>query len=97
MYCPPAYECTYSTYWLLQTGVRIRTKRHGSESADPYHLITDPDPALFFIGFQDANKNIILFCFLLTVGTFTSVLTGNKLLVSHKTGEIKIFLDVFAC
>jgi hypothetical protein len=24
--------------------------------ADPYHLITDPDPTLFFSGFQDATN-----------------------------------------
>jgi hypothetical protein len=27
-----------------------------SGSADPYHWLTDPDPALFVSGFQDANK-----------------------------------------
>jgi hypothetical protein len=29
----------------------------GSGSADPYHGLTDPDPAFFASGFQDANKN----------------------------------------
>ncbi len=30
--------------------------RYGSRSADPYYWITDPDHALFFSGFQNANK-----------------------------------------
>jgi hypothetical protein len=30
--------------------------RYGFTSADPYYWITDPDPALFFRGFQDVNK-----------------------------------------
>jgi hypothetical protein len=29
----------------------------GSGSADLFYWITDPDPALFFSGFEDANKN----------------------------------------
>jgi hypothetical protein len=31
----------------------------GSESADPYLWLTDPDPALFVIDFQDLNRKII--------------------------------------
>jgi hypothetical protein len=31
----------------------------GSESADPYLCLTDPDPALFVIDFQDLNRKII--------------------------------------
>jgi hypothetical protein len=43
---------------------------HGSGSADPCHLSMDPnpDPAIFVIDLQDANKN----CLLLFEGTFTS-------------------------
>jgi hypothetical protein len=57
---------------------------------DPYHWIPDPDPALYFSGFQDANKNN--FCLLLTVG-FTLVFKDNKFLRSNKTIEIKGFLN----
>jgi hypothetical protein len=31
---------------------------------DPYHSITDPDPALLFSGYQDANKKLIFSLFL---------------------------------
>ncbi len=54
------------------------------------------DPALFVGGFQDANKKYVYFCLLLTAGTFTSVFTEKKLLRSHKTVEIKIFLIFYA-
>ncbi len=65
---------------------------------DPYHWITDPDldPFLVFSGFQDANKNKILFKkkffgLLLIVDIFKSVFINNKLLSSHKTVEKMIF------
>jgi hypothetical protein len=32
----------------------------------------DPDPAIFVNDLQDGNKNLLLFCFLLFEGTFTS-------------------------
>ncbi len=50
----------------------------GSGSADPYHLLTDPDsdpdPANFVSDLQDAKNKIIfiIFYFLLFEGTFTS-------------------------
>ncbi len=44
------------------------------------------DPSLFFRGFQDTNE-------LLTAGTFTSFF---NLLRSHKTEEIKVFLNFFS-
>jgi hypothetical protein len=48
----------------------------------------DPDPALFFSGFQEPTKIILSLSFfafyLVTVGTFTSVIKDNKLLRNHK-------------
>ncbi len=53
----------------------------------------DPDPALFFSGFQEPTKTILSLSFfayyLITVGTFTSVFK-DKLSRSHKTGKIKV-------
>ncbi len=45
--------CGFVTFWY---GSR-------SGSADPYHRLKDPDPdpALFVIDFQDANKNKLSF------------------------------------
>jgi hypothetical protein len=47
----------------------------GSGSADPCLSLMDPDPAIFVIEIQDANKKLILkkmfFCLLLFAGTFT--------------------------
>jgi hypothetical protein len=47
----------------------------GSGSADPCLRLIDPDPAIFIIDLQDANKNELkkkFFCLLLFEGTFTS-------------------------
>jgi len=58
-----------------------------------------PDPALFIIDLQVANKKLILkkfFCILLFEGTFTSFFKDKKSERSHKTVEIKIFLTIFA-
>jgi hypothetical protein len=41
----------------------------------------DPDPAIFVIDLQDANKKnklFYFFCFLLFEGTFTSFFKDNK-------------------
>ncbi len=54
----------------------------------------NPDPILFFIGFQNANKycnKFFLFFFIFLAFYF------NKLLRSHKTAEIEIFLHFFVC
>jgi hypothetical protein len=60
---------------------------------NPRTCTLDPDPDLFFDGFQDANKKYFLFffCFLL-LGTLTSVSKDNQSLKSHKTVEIKVRL-----
>ncbi len=47
---------------------------YGSRSADPYHGLTDPDPALFVSDLQDANKKYFFskfFCLLLIEDTYT--------------------------
>ncbi len=73
----------------------------GSGTTDRYHWITDPDHVLFFNGLQDDNNEKSFFsnyfCLLLTVGKFTQVIKNNKLLRSHKTIDIKVFLHFFAC
>jgi hypothetical protein len=60
----------------------------------------DPDPPIFIIDLQDANKKLMFkkkfFCTLLFEGTFTSIFKGKKSKRSHKTVEIKVFLAIFA-
>jgi hypothetical protein len=57
----------------------------------------DPDPAIFVIDLQDANKKLIFFkqffCLLLFEGTMTSFFKDKKSKRSHKTVGIKFFLD----
>ncbi len=56
-----------------------------------------PDPALFIIDLQVANKKLILkkfSCILLFEGSFTSFFKDKKSERSHKTVEIKIFLTI---
>jgi hypothetical protein len=55
----------------------------------------DPDPAIFVIDLQDANKNKFkkeFFCLLLFEGTFTSFFKDKKSKRSHKAVGIKVFL-----
>jgi hypothetical protein len=65
-------DCRYGIQWLhifilyvlLKNAVfRIRDilEQAGSGTGDPYHLLTDPDPALFVSNLQDANRKIIFF------------------------------------
>jgi hypothetical protein len=64
---------------------------------DPY---ADPDPSIFIIDLQDANKKQIIFkkffFIVLFEGTFTSFFKDKKSKRSHKTVEIKVFLTIFA-
>jgi hypothetical protein len=57
---------------------------------------SDPDPAIFFIDLQDANKKQIdfkkFFCISLFEDTFTSFFKDKKSKRSHKTVGIKVFL-----
>jgi hypothetical protein len=56
----------------------------------------DPDPAIFVIGLQDANKKLIFKkVFLLFAGTLTSFFNDKKFKTSHKTVGIKIFSYFF--
>jgi hypothetical protein len=83
----------------------------GSWSGDPCLWLIDsdanPDPAIFVIDLQDANKKLILkkvvkivikkfFCLLLFAGTFTSFFKDKKSKRNHKTVGIKVFLSIFA-
>jgi hypothetical protein len=56
---------------------------------DPY---ADPDPSIFIIDLQDADKNKLkknsFFCIFLFEGTFTSFFKDKK----SKRVEIKVFL-----
>jgi hypothetical protein len=59
----------------------------------------DPDPAIFVIDLQDANKSLFFkkfFCLLLFEGTFTSFFKDKKSKRSHKTVVIKVFLNILA-
>ncbi len=60
---------------------------------DP-NLDQDPDPAIFVIDLQDANKKLIRKVFLLITfeGTFTSFFKDKNSKRSHKTVGIKVFL-----
>ncbi len=66
---------------------------------DPWRFYTDLDPfrttRLRTNGFQDTNKKILLkrFSLLFSVRRFRPVLKGNKILRSHKTVEIMVFLN----
>jgi hypothetical protein len=61
---------------------------------------SDPDPSVFIIDLQDANKNQLkkkLFCILLFEGTFTSFFKDKKSKRSPtKAVEIEVFLTIFA-
>jgi hypothetical protein len=58
----------------------------------------DPDPAIFVLDFQGANKKLIkkFFCSLLSEGTFTSFFKDKMSKRSHKTVGINVFLTIFA-
>jgi hypothetical protein len=59
----------------------------------------DPDPAIFIIDLQGANKKLIIFlifCLLLFEGTFKSFFKDKKSKRNHKTVGIKVFSTIFA-
>ncbi len=81
--------CGSMTFW----------RGSGSGSADPCLWLLDPDPSLFIIDIQEANKKINLkkfVCILLFEGTFTSFFKNKKSKTSRKTVEIKVFFTIFA-
>jgi hypothetical protein len=61
---------------------------------------SDPDPAIFIIELQDANKKLIKEKVFLHITPrrfiFTSFFEDKKSKRSHKTVEIKVFLTIFA-
>ncbi len=64
-----------------------------------YESGSDPDPALFVIGFQDAKKNKFfsdLACFLLFEGTFTSVFKDKKVIKRSQNSRNQGF-SYFIC
>jgi hypothetical protein len=58
----------------------------------------DPDPSIFIIDLQNANKKQKqkFFCIILFEGSFSSFFKRKKSKRSHKTAEIKVFLTIFA-
>ena len=57
---------------------------------------SDPDPSIFIIDLQDANKKIIkkkFYCMLFFEGTFKSFFKGKK---SKRSYKQKVFLTIFA-
>jgi hypothetical protein len=63
----------------------------------------DPDPAIFVIDLQDANKkmenkifSVRFFCLLLFEYTFTAFFKDKMPKRSHKTVGIKVFLTILA-
>ncbi len=72
--------------------------------ADPRHfdvdLDSDPDPAIFVIDFQDANKKLIFLkgfsAYYFLKVKFTSFFKDKKSKRSPKTVGIKVFLTIFA-
>ncbi len=70
----------------------------GSGTGDPCLWLMDPDPAIFIIDLQDANKKrikkvllLITFCRYIYI-----IFKDKKSKRSHKTVEIKVFLTIFA-
>jgi hypothetical protein len=61
---------------------------------------SDPDPPVFVIDLQEANKKLIFkktfFGLLLFEGTFTSFFKDKKSKRSNQTVGIKVFLTIFA-
>jgi hypothetical protein len=59
----------------------------GSRSADPCLWLMDPDPSIFIIDLQDANKKLTLkkFSAYYFEGTFASLFKDKKSKRSHKT------------
>jgi hypothetical protein len=81
--------------WRHRTGITLNSSVpdfwYGSRFADPYQWIMDPvldpDPYLFFSGFQNANKKQV-FCllpYLLLLHLHLSVFSYIKLLISQNT------------
>ncbi len=60
----------------------------------------DPDPAIFIIDLQDANKKLVekkFFCLLLFEGTFTSFVKDKKSNRSHKSEVTEVSFSYYFC
>ncbi len=73
----------------------------GSGSADPCLWLMDPDPAIFVVDLQDANKKLILknsfFAYYRTFWRYVYIIFKDKKSKrSHKAVGIKVFLTIFA-
>ncbi len=83
---PWPYMTDFYKFLTRKAVFQIRDVLIRFRGSDPDLWNTDLDPALFLSGCQDGNEKYF-FCFLLTIGTFTSNLKDNKLLRSHKSVE----------
>ncbi len=64
----------------------------GSGSADPCLLLMDPDPAIFVIDLQEANKKLVFLRITFWRYILYHFSKMKKSKRSHKTGVIKVFL-----
>jgi hypothetical protein len=91
----------------LKCWIRIRIRIHSSGVVDPWHFGMDPDPEprirttyirilLFVIGWQDDNKQYVVFFKVFSLITFWRDIY-NICFISHKIIKIKVFLTFFAC
>ncbi len=86
----------HKSWLLLQQCSGSVTFWYGSGSEDSYLWLTEMDRALFISDFQDAQKKFFfVFCLILFEDIFTSF-SKIKIINSHKTVEIKVFLAIFA-
>jgi hypothetical protein len=70
-------DASKAVFWIRDILIWIRL------GADPYHALTDPDPALFVSELQDPNKKIILF--------YYRYLSFSSLLFEGTQGTFKSF------
>jgi hypothetical protein len=56
----------------------------------------DRDPAIFVTGLQGANKKLLIFLRFLLIRYFLHHFPKIKVVKSHKTEGIKVFLTIFA-
>jgi hypothetical protein len=81
------YQCSGSVTFLCGPG-----------SADPCLRLMDPDPAIFVIYLQDANKKLVRkrFSAYYFLKVHLHQFSKIKAKRSHKTIGIKVFLNIFA-
>jgi hypothetical protein len=79
---------------MVKDLVQNHTVNEKRSILDPWRFDPDPypDPASFFSGFQVFFLNIFLITYR---RNFTWIYKDKKLLWSHKTAEVKVFLNFF--